>query len=659
MEKVGLLDRIYGKVGHRGIKFFLYLAFLGLHTAISAASYLPSIEPNEFSVAALANMFCGGDWTAAMSKSSYYYGFLQSFLYLPAMLLTKDPYAQYRIMIIINGIIMSFVPVIVYSCTLMLGVKKPWQSISAAICSGGYMSLMIHSKFIWNETFAMFFPFLLLYLMLKTDSAEKKSGKKFLSVLMGMLAGISFCAHQRLFAMILALSLTLIISKLVLKRKSFYLSYYFISLAIFFSCGLFANYLLQQELWGVSNPALMHNTAENFFAALPQIMEQGGLKRFFISLLTQVYYFICASWGLGALGIAILVLVTARLISSKIKRKKHEEEVKPLFGGERTVFLLYAAFLTLFMLFISVCYRFGADNFYTSQSTMLFGRYLDGVIPFTIMLVMIFAYTEDLVINEILGGVVCSGVVYVLFFLTGRQIVLNATSASISPMLCFYPTMFGESTSSLISSTGLIANVSCSLCVLAVLLVIVSCSKRLKNAIISAVVLIITIYSLSFGVFYYLPLSRTESVSKNSEYVQLSKYLFNSSEAPPVTAYRCGRSCLMSVQYLNQHIKLTAAENISDLKEDTFILVPSDVQIRFDGQSRVVFVLLNETEHYRIYAYGERAKAYAQAQSGNEEPAETTSAASSITTASSTSAISSAYPQTAPATNNLSQNSTE
>lgn len=659
MEKVGLLDRIYGKVGHRGIKFFLYLAFLGLHTAISAASYLPSIEPNEFSVAALANMFCGGDWTAAMSKSSYYYGFLQSFLYLPAMLLTKDPYAQYRIMIIINGIIMSFVPVIVYSCTIMLGVKKPWQSISAAICSGGYMSLMIHSKFIWNETFAMFFPFLLLYLMLKTDSAEKKSGKKFLSVLMGMLAGISFCAHQRLFAMILALSLTLIISKLVLKRKSFYLSYYFISLAIFFSCGLFANYLLQQELWGVSNPALMHNTAENFFATLPQIMEQGGLKRFFISLLTQVYYFICASWGLGALGIAILVLVTARLISSKIKRKKHEEEVKPLFGGERTVFLLYVAFLTLFMLFISVCYRFGADNFYTSQSTILFGRYLDGVIPFTIMLVMIFAYTEDLVINEILGGVVCSGVVYVLFFLTGRQIVLNATSASISPMLCFYPTMFGESTSSLISSTGLIANVSCSLCVLAVLLVIVSCSKRLKNAIISAVVLIITIYSLSFGVFYYLPLSRTESVSKNSEYVQLSKYLFNSSEAPPVTAYRCGRSCLMSVQYLNQHIKLTVAENISDLKEDTFILVSSDVQIRFDGQSRVVFVLLNETEHYRIYAYGERAKAYAQAQSGNKEPAETTSAASSITTASSTSAISSAYPQTAPATNNLSQNSTE
>lgn len=103
MEKTALLHRIYGKVGHRGIKFFLYLLFFALHIIISATVYLPSIEPNEFSAVALTNMMLGGDWTSAMGKSSYFYGFLQAVLYIPAMTFTKDPFMQYHLMVIING----------------------------------------------------------------------------------------------------------------------------------------------------------------------------------------------------------------------------------------------------------------------------------------------------------------------------------------------------------------------------------------------------------------------------------------------------------------------------------------------------------------------------------------------------------------------------
>lgn len=628
MEKTALLDRINGKVGHRGIKFFLYLVFFALHTVISASVYLPSIEPNEFSAAALANMALGGDWTSAMGKSSYFYGFLQAVLYIPAMAFTKDSFVQYRLMIIINGAVMSLIPVLVYSCSLMLGVKKPRQSAVTAISTGGWLSCMIHSKFIWNETLAIFIPFLAMYLLLKADAAEKKSSKRFFSALLGMTAGLSYCAHQRLFALILALSVTVILSRLVLKRKSAALGCYFTSLLIFFALAFLGNYYVQQVLWGVSDPAGLRNTAESFFASLPAMLSDGGVKRFFISLLSQIYYFMCASWGLGALGLSLAVLVLGRLIALKMKRKKHEEEPKPVFGGERTVFMFFVFLLTLFMLFISVCYRFGAENFPVSQSTLLFGRYLDGVIPFTVMLVLIFVHTEELLKNEIYGGVITLGVTYTLFFVSGRSWVLNAESASVSPILCIYPVMFGESTSSLVTSTGLIAAVSCSLCIMAVLLVIVSCSGKLKNAIISSLILLLTVYSLSFGAFYYLPLSRAESVDKNAEYIQLSSYLFNSGEAPSITAYRCGRSCVMTVQYLNQNVKIYTAETVSELKEDTFVVMPSDAQISFEGQQgRPVFELLGETDSYRVYAYGERAKAYAQAQSGSsDEPssAETT-----------------------------------
>ena len=623
MKKTALLDRINGKIGHRGIKFFLYLAFFAIHTVISASVYLPSIEPNEFSAAALANMMLGGDWSAAMGKSSYFYGFLQAVLYIPAMAFTKDPFVQYRIMVVINGAVMSFIPVIVYSCSLMLGVKKPWQSVIMSVCSGGWLSCMIHSKFIWNETIAIFIPFLAAYLLLKAETAEKKSTGRLYSALLGMTAGLSYCAHQRLFALILALSAALILSRFVLKRKNAALGCYFFSLFVFFGAAFFGNYYIQQILWGVNDPASLHNTAESFFSSLPSALSDGGVKRFFISLLSQIYYYMCASWGLGALAFSIFVIIIAQLITARIKNKKNEEKPKPVFGGVRTVFLFFTALLTVFMLFIGVCYRFGAENFSSSQSAILFGRYIDSVIPLTIMLILTFIYTEELQKTQIYGGVITLGVTYTLFFIIGRSSVLGAESASISPILCIYPVMFGESTSSLVTSTGLIAAVSCSLCIMALLLVIVSCSARRKNAIISSVVLMFTLYSVTFGSLYYLPLSRSESVSKSDEYILLSSYIFNSSEAPALSAYRCGRSCVMTVQYLNQNVSMYTAETVSELKEDTFVIMPSDAQISFEGvQGRPVFELLGETDNYRIYAYGERAKAYAQAQSGNNEEEE-------------------------------------
>lgn len=626
MEKTAILNRIYdciyNKLGHKGIKFLLFVGFFSLHTVISAFAYLPSIEPNEFTAAALANMFLGGDWTSAMSRSNYYYGFLQSILYIPVMLVTKNPFVQYRVMVIINGAVMSFIPVLTYSCSRMLGVKKPWQSLSIAICTGGWMSCMIHSKFIWNETAAIFLPFLVLYLLLKADSSEKRGKKNSLSVLLGMVLGLCFCAHQRLFALILAVIVTVILSRLVFKRRSVNLFLFLSSTIIFFAGSVLANYLVQQELWRVGEPWLLRNTAESFFANLPETLSNGGVGRFFTSLITQIYYYICASWGLGALAFSIFVTVIARFISSKRKKNRHEKNAPPIFDGGRSVFMLFTVLLTVFMLFISVCYRFGADNFETSQSILLFGRYLDGVIPFTVMPVLVFVYTEELELTEIFGGVIGSGAVYLLFFLTGRTTVLNANSAAISPMLCLYPAMFGESSSSLVTSTGLMAAVSCSMCLMAVFIVIVSCAKKLRRIVISGAIAVLTLYSVLFGVLYYLPMAHAESVDKNLEYAELSAHIFNSSEAPSVTAYGCSRSCVMMLQYLNQNITVRTVSSTSDIREDTFIVVSSDTPLSFEGQERVVLVQLAETDGYRIYAYGERAKAYAQAQSGGEEDSE-------------------------------------
>ena len=613
-EKITLLSRIKSEAGNRSVKFLLYLVFFALHLLIAVFfSYLPSIDPNEFSAVAMTNMFLSGDWSAAMSKSDYYYGFLQSILYIPAMLFTREPFVQYRIMLITNGALMSFIPLIVYSLCLKLGVKKMWQAIFAACCCGGWMTYVVHSKFIWNETAAALLPFIMLYLLISAETSDKKGKKTFFSILLAFSCGLAYCAHQRLISVILAVIAASLLSRFLLKRKSLNFPAFFLSLVLFMTAAAFGNYLVQNALWKVDNPAMLQNTAENFFIRLPELFKNGGASRFFTALISQLFYFICSSWGLGALGFSLLTAIVISIVKSR------KDKSVPIFGGERAVFLFFTTFVTFFTLIVGVFYRFGAESFETSQSTIMFGRYLDSVIPFTVLLVFIYVFTEKLSLVNILGGIIVSGTVYLLFYFTGRETALNAVSSTISPILGLYPVMFGENSGSLVTSTGFTAAASCSMCVMALMIVIVSCSKKYYKTNISVLLTIISLYSTLYGVFGYLPLSVSESKEKNAEYENLSSYIYNTAEAPPVTAYSCTRGCVMTLQYLNQNIKVYPTDILTEIREDSYVIVPGDVEIRFEGQPRDVIELLAETDNYKVYAYGERAKAYAQSQSGAEE----------------------------------------
>lgn len=606
MEQTALSNKFGGE--RKWIYFILYLAFFVMHTVIAAFSYLPSIDPNELSAVAIAQFYTGGDWSAVMSKSSYFYGILQPIIYIPAMLLTKDPFIQYRIMVITNGIVLSFIPLIVFSCCRMLGAKKDWQAVLTAICCGGWMTYIVHGKFIWNETAAVFMPWLTLFVLLKADSAKRKGSRLILSFLLGLVCALSYCAHERLFALILAVVVTVLLLRFVYKRKSINLTAFFISLAVFGFAAVIANYFVMTALWKTDDPADLLNTAENFFCNLSQYLSGSGIYNFFSCLFSQIYYFICASWGIGALAIALFIIGTVNFFKSR----RQKTDPAPI-GME--ILRCFSFFLILFMLFISVCYRFGAENLDASQSALLFGRYLDGVIPFAVLFVLMYFFTSGIDLYTIMYGIITISAGYILFFFFGRERVLDAYSAGISSMLGLYPVMFGESAGSLLTSTGITAAVSCSTCIMAVILVIYYCAKKHANLIISIVLTAAVLYSGIFGTAFYLPLANAESIEKNAPYTELCEYVFNNKDAPGITVFKCSRSCAMTIQYLNQNVTVYTAESEDEIFTDTFIIAPKESVPHFEREGRFITPeLIGETDDYCVYAYGERARAYAQSQ---------------------------------------------
>ena len=588
----------------------MYIFFLIIHSLFSLMVYLPTIDPNELSVVAVSAFFTGSDWSSVMSQSSYYYGFVQAALYTPIMLVTRDPFLQYKLMVLVGGALLSLIPLFAYSISYKLGAKKPWQAGLCALICGGYVTHFAHSNFVWNETIAIFLPWFIAWLFFRMYYKNGgRTVKMTSSLVLGAVLALSLGAHYRLAAVVLSVIAALLFAKFVLKKKIVRLVPFFSSFVIFFVLQTLAAMGIQSALWKTLEPELLNNTPENFFANLPSALSDGGVVRFFQAVLAQLYYFCVSSWGLGALGMFLFFSVAKDFFVSR--RKK----IPCAYSSGFLIFSCFSFFTVLFTLFTGAFYKFSSDAFYTQQDTMLFGRYLDGVTPLAILFALVFIFLHDLRLKHIFGGasaLLLSAAAYYVFAL---PVTLSAQTTRISPILALYPLLIGENNSTVLSLTSILAASSSALSVLALFVVIVSCTKKLKPVVISVFFLMTTVYSAFFAAFYYIPLCNSESESKNAAYTEISAHLFNQEEAPDITVYRTTRNAAMMLQYLNQNTTVIYAKNSREIEENSFVVVPAGEILRFHTyDKKIIFVELARTAEYSVYAYGEKALAYAQSQ---------------------------------------------
>ena len=96
----------------------LYVVTLAIHVLMTQVTTMFNLTPDEYAVTAVAAWFNGYDWSQTVSAGGYY-GYFQSLFYIPVFWFVDDPMLQYRVMILINGVLMSFAPVIVYFLSLI------------------------------------------------------------------------------------------------------------------------------------------------------------------------------------------------------------------------------------------------------------------------------------------------------------------------------------------------------------------------------------------------------------------------------------------------------------------------------------------------------------------------------------------------------------
>lgn len=611
----GKVQEIYEKYGLKCVYPPIFLLFFLFNFISSFGMSYPAMDPNELCVIAVSQFFTGNSWAGVMVSVNYYYGFLQGLIYAPVMLIFNEPASQYTAIAAINALLISLVPLLAVSVSKRLGITTFWKLSVIAFISGGYCCYFAHSKFAWSETVTILLPWVLLRVMAGLIDLKNKPKAHILSCLAGILCALGYAAHVRLVYLLPTVIIIMIFERLTYGKKTVLIPGFLISYVISMSGVLWVTYILQRDLWCCTDPSLLNNTLSNSIAAISGDVENGGM-RFIQTLFGQLYYFITSTWGFGALAFCLFGAVTARCI-----QKKRAKEPQSYSHGIMT--LGFFSFLTAFFSVIAgTVYRVPVDGFYTYQDNVIFGRFLDSVIPFALVFVMAVLFTTSIKLNKIFGAAAICSVIYLVFFTVTAPVILESEATRIAPILGLYPLRIGAAGAELLNFNSLLLTSSAVYCVLAVFVVVISCSKKHRSAILSVIISGLTVYSLLFISGTYLPMCREESVEKNAAVEDISESVYNQSGAPPLTLYNLSRHDALMLRFLNSQVNVRITYDIETIPENCFVAVKSSEDVSALLNSRTPFLLVDENDKLKLYAYGERAVAYMRSQNVDENAEE-------------------------------------
>lgn len=377
----------------------LYAAALTLHLLMTRAATIFNLTPDEYSVTAIAAYLNGLDWSPTVSTGGYY-GYFQSLFYVPVFWVTDDPYLRYRLMLVVNGLFVSFIPVIVYWLSRRaFEVNKPAAAVFSLLC-GMYPSYMLLTKFTWNETMCVLLPWVFALLMYKSFDCKSALKKQMFSCLGGLTLAAAYATHGRMLSLVAAgIVLELVVFFTMKRTRAFSFIGFFGGAAV----GLFVDKLLkgyfQSALWNVgSGRASPTNTIEKM---LEQLFGENGkftIARFFETLIGHFFYFFSSTWGFGAVCvvavIAAIVLYYRRRSKTPAALENGEQDPNalPYIDDKTAVFCWFSLLIMGAAFAVSVLFKCTSSNYDKRMDTTIYGRYTEGFYPIAILCTLILIY---------------------------------------------------------------------------------------------------------------------------------------------------------------------------------------------------------------------------------------------------------------------------
>lgn len=598
----------------------LYAAALVIHTLMAQCVTIFNLTPDEYSVTAIAAYANGFDWSSTVSTGGYY-GYFQGLLYTPIFRLTDDPYLRYKLMVILNGAVMSLAPVIIYYLSRKsFGIGKPSSALFAAVC-GLYPCYMLLTKFTWNETMCNILPWIFLLLAYKALSCTETVKKQVFSALGGLTLVAAYATHGRMLALLAAGVVLVIVAFFVMKKRIFCFTGFSISIAVAFIGDKLLKSYFQNALWLTgetgSAPA---NTIEKMTSRLSGI-DGDMIADFFKALIGHLFYFISSTWGFGAICMVLIIAGVVFYIKRRCditdcvkEGKDAPEDYLPANDAVMTIFTL----LVMAAVFVvSVAFK-GSSNVLTQRSdTLIYGRYTEVFYPIAIFTALLLIYRKKLTLIHSFSALAGAAVINALTVAFVVPVVTNGTRMVSGMILGIAPMRWGEKIKDLPTNDTFLKII---ITVMAVLIAFTLAHILLRNrkrlyliyALPLAGLLIYT--NIYCYINYNVNQSRNAAVGAENMDEVLS--VLNGSGFDSVCCFGVSKEKYVKGQFLYPEMEFIIADNFSELsalsKTPDLIIADREDNLNLWVKDVCLVGDINRTMH--LYACTDEAKLWAEEQ---------------------------------------------
>lgn len=600
------LEQFYNSFGDRGVMFTLYALAVVTNALPAVFAELPAVFPDEINVAGVAAMYSGRDWSGLLKNFGGGSGYVQALFYTPLFWVIKNPYALYKAMLVINALLIGFVPLIAYHLAGKFGVLRVRRKLLIALCCGVYVAHTINSKFIWNETLTCLLGWLLVLCLFSAWDKSSHSSRAGLSALAGFLCVLSYAANKRLLSIVLAIVLTAILARLILREKIINLPIFGIAMGASFTAEYFLRRTVEQSLW-------------NDVSAGP-VLDTGALGRFFGVFFTHIYAFMTSSLGMGALAAAIFVVMIFSYLSEGIKDRqktlddgtKVYEPIKHKYSTKLTVFALFQFLAAGCASVASAFFAFGTGRF--AAESEVFGRYTDNIAPFAIFLVLayVFLYGIDLVKPLIGAGVY--GYSCICFAAAGYPLAQIANQFNYASLFgLFSINVMGEGSA---DNSGMICIIMSSLVftLYALIMVFISCTRGKRTTLVTGTVFCVLMAATAYASTVYIPRICGENSESLTAAKNVMELLYNDSQSPPIIVYETEQEVAAAIQFLAPDTRVYILNNGDRVPESCLLIAENNVRVPFEGGS---YDMVGGTDEFTVYAYGDSARDFIRYSSAN------------------------------------------
>lgn len=590
------LEQFYAAFGDRGVMFILYAFSVVVNTLLTWSMQLPAVFPDEISVAGVAAFYSGRDWSALLAPIGGGHGYVQALLYAPLFIMLKNPYAVYKAMLIANGILVSFIPLIAYHMAAKLGVVRVRQKLLIALSCGMYVAYIVNSKYVWNEAITSLLGWVLALCVFNAWDRKNRYTRFTTSLLSGFMCAVAYAANERLIAVVAAVILTVIIARVFFREKLVNIPIFTVSLAVSFTAEYFARQTVTQAVWNGARkaPDGISATADIF-------------GKFF----SLIYAFMTSTLGMGALAAALFIVMILAWIKEGIKNsEKTLEDGTKVYDPAGHKYNLRLTIFALFQFLAVGCATLFSALTSRTESVLaseaaVFGRETDNIAPLALFLVLVFVFLYGIDLKKLFIGTGIYAYACVCFVLVGYRTVCRSGEYLESALTGLLPLkLSGEAVGEFAGMNYIIMS-SCVFAMLALLIVFASCSRKHRTLLASAAIFCVIVYTTSYAGIIYLPETGAENAEETEPFKRVSELLYNNPQSPPVVAFETDPALAATVQFLSPDVRVSILKTGAKIPESCLLIAESGVEAPLEGGS---YDVVGRTDKFTVYAYGESAR---------------------------------------------------